>query len=78
MLRKGKALAALKERLRVLKFREQARREILSAGKAVKHGLRLFAAHESVKLAEEVIRREIRPEDDVKLVHLSVEQVGRA
>ena len=64
--------------LEVLKLREQARREILSAGKVVKHSLRLFAAHESVKLAEEVIRREIRPDDDVKLVHLSVEQVGRA
>jgi F-type H+-transporting ATPase subunit b len=61
----------------IIKIRDQAQREIVSTGKAVRHGLRLFAAHESVKLAEQVIRREIRPEDDSRLVHLNVEQLGR-
>jgi F-type H+-transporting ATPase subunit b len=63
--------------LEMLKLREQAQREIVSAGKVVRHDLRLFAAQQSVKLAEEVLRREIRPEDDRKLIDMNVEQLGR-
>ena len=63
--------------LEMLKLREQAQREIVSAGKVARHDLRIFAAHQSVKLAEEVIRREIRSEDDATLIELNVEQLGR-
>jgi F-type H+-transporting ATPase subunit b len=63
--------------LEILKMRNQAQREIVSAEKAVRHGLRLFAAHESVRLAEDLIKHEIRPEDELRLVHLNVEQLGR-
>ena len=41
----------------------QAAREIESAGKAARHELRKFAAEESVRLAEEILEKEIRPED---------------
>jgi F-type H+-transporting ATPase subunit b len=58
------------------KLREQARREIESAGKAARHELRLFAAEQSVRLAEEMIRRDIRPEDDQRLVNRQVEELG--
>ncbi|MCU1266036.1 MAG: synthase subunit [Acidobacteria bacterium] len=61
----------------ILKLQEQSQREILSAGKVARHELRLFAAQQSVKVAEEVIRREIRPEDDSRLMELNVEQLGR-
>jgi len=63
--------------LEMVKLREQAQREIASAGKVVRHDLRVFAGQQSVKLAEEVIRREIRSEDDMRLIDMSVEQLGR-
>jgi F-type H+-transporting ATPase subunit b len=58
------------------KLREQAQREIESAGKAARQELREFAAEQSVHLAEEMIRRDIRPEDDARLVNLRVEELG--
>lgn len=58
------------------KLREQAQREIESAGKAARQELRRYAAEQSVQLAEEMIRRNIRPEDDARLVNLNVEGLG--
>lgn len=57
--------------------REQARREIESAGKAARHELRRFAAEKSVRLAEEILAREIGAEDDVRLASLNVQELGR-
>ena len=67
---------ATKEEIR--KIREQARREIESAAKAARVELRVFAAEQSVKFAEELIRRDIRPEDDAHLVREYVEELGGA
>lgn len=61
----------------ILKLQEQSQREILSAGKVAKHELRRFAAQQSVRLAEEIVRREIRSEDDARLIELNVAQLGR-
>ena len=61
----------------ILRIREQAKREIESAGKAARHELRRFAATESVKLAEEILRIEIGPDDDAKLTIKSVRELGR-
>jgi ATP synthase F0 subunit b len=58
------------------KIREQARREIESAAKAARAELRAFTAEQSVRLAEEMIRRDIRPEDDAHLVREYVEELG--
>jgi F-type H+-transporting ATPase subunit b len=60
----------------IRKIREQARREIESAAKAARAELRTFTAEQSVKLAEEMIRRDIRPEDDAHLVREYVEELG--
>lgn len=60
----------------IKKIREQARREIESAGKAARAELRTFTAEQSVKLAEEMIRRDIRPEDDAHLTSEYVEELG--
>jgi F-type H+-transporting ATPase subunit b len=74
---------AEKERIRsgtefeIAKIQEHARREIESASKAARHELRRFAAQESVRLAEEILKREIRPEDDARLTNLNVEELGR-
>lgn len=59
------------------KLREQSRREIENAGKVAKKELRLFAAEQSIRLAEEIIRREIKPEDDSRLFKLNVDDMGR-
>jgi F-type H+-transporting ATPase subunit b len=61
----------------ISKIQEQAKREIESAGKAARHELRRFAAMESVRLAEEILRTEIRPEDDARLTTESVRELGR-
>lgn len=61
----------------IAKMRDQARREIEGAGQAAKHELRKFAARESIRRAEEILEREIRPEDDARLISRSVEELGR-
>ena len=61
----------------VAKIRDQARREIEGAGKAARLELRRFAAGESVRLAEDILRREIRSEDDAKLTAKNVQEFGR-
>ncbi len=62
----------------IAKLSEQAQREIESAGKAAKHELRLYAAQTSVRMAEEIIRREMRPEDDARLLQRNVQELGGA
>lgn len=61
----------------IAKIRDQAKREIESAGLAAKHELRRFAALESVRRAEQILEREIRPEDDARLISRNVEELGR-
>ena len=61
----------------ISKIREQAKREIESAGKAARHELRRFAATESVRLAEELLKSEIGPDDDARLTSQSVRELGR-
>jgi len=58
--------------------RAQAQREIESAGKVARHELRRFAAQQSVRRAEEIVRREIRLDDDTRLIERNVEQLGRS
>ncbi len=58
------------------KIREQARREIESVSKVARAELRTFAAEQSVRLAEEMIRKEIRPEDDSRLTREYVAELG--
>lgn len=63
--------------LEIAKIRAQAKRELESAGKAARHELRRFAAQESLRLAEEILAKEIGPEDDARLATLSVKELGR-
>lgn len=58
------------------KLRDQAVREIESAGKVARQELRRYTAEQSVRLAEEMIRRDIRPEDDEHLVNMSIDELG--
>lgn len=62
----------------ITKIREQAKREIESAGKAARHELRKFAALESVRLAEDILKAEISRDDDARLTVQSVQELGRS
>jgi F-type H+-transporting ATPase subunit b len=62
----------------ITKLSEQAQREIESAGKVAKHELRRYTAEQSVRLAEEMIRREMRPEDDARLIDSNIRELGGA
>ena len=58
------------------RLREQAQREIESAGKAARQDLRRYAAEQSVHMAEELIRRDIRTEDDTRLMNDYIGELG--
>jgi F-type H+-transporting ATPase subunit b len=58
------------------KLREHAQREIEGAGKAARQELRRYAAEQSVRLAEEFIRRDMRADDDARLMGQYVEGLG--
>ena len=62
----------------IAKLSEQATREIESAGKIAKHELRRFAAEQSVQLAEQMIRQEMKPEDDARLISRNIAELGGA
>lgn len=84
IMEKAKAESeAERERIRlateeeISRIREQAKREIENAGKTARLELRRFAAMESVRLAENILRNEIRPEDDVRITSQTVSELGR-
>src|SRR5712691_1094637 len=62
----------------IARLSEQAQREIESAGKIAKHELRRYTAEQSVRLAEEMIRREMKPEDDARLIDSNIRELGGA
>jgi len=62
----------------ITKLGEQAQREIERAGKIARHELRRYTAEQSVRLAEEIIRREMKPEDDARLITRNIEELGGA
>ena len=61
------------EKLRVI-----AQREIEAAKKTALVELRQFAAEKSVELAEQIIRRELTPTDDARLLQRLGEEIQRA
>jgi F-type H+-transporting ATPase subunit b len=58
------------------KLRQQAESEIERKGQQVKMQLRRFSAEESIRLAEEKIRREMNAEKDARLVKQSIQSIG--
>lgn len=58
------------------RLRDQAKREIESAGKVARQDLRRYAAEQSVRLAEELIRRDIGVEDDTRLMNDYIGELG--
>jgi F-type H+-transporting ATPase subunit b len=62
----------------ISKLTAQAQRDIENTAKAAKSELRRFTAEQSVRMAEELIKREMRPEDDVRLIGRNIEEMGAA
>lgn len=58
------------------KIRQTAHREIEGAMKASRNELRAFVADQAVALAEGMIRREIRPEDDTRMVNKFIDDLS--
>jgi len=58
------------------KLREQATGEVERKSKLARLELRRFSAEESIRLAEEKIRREITDETDARLVKASIQSIG--
>jgi F0F1-type ATP synthase membrane subunit b/b' len=60
----------------ISKLREQANNEIVRKNKLAHLELRRFSAEESIRLAEEKIKREINAEKDAKLVKANIQSIG--
>ena len=58
------------------KLRQQAASELERASQQVKKELRRFSAEESIRLAEEKIRRDINAEKDARLVKTNIQAIG--
>lgn len=58
------------------KMRQQAESEINRLSQQVRAELRRYSAEESVRLAEEKLRRQINAENDAKLVKASLQEIG--
>ncbi len=61
----------------IARIRQMAQREIESARQIALNDLRNFAAHQSVEMAEQLIRRELKPEDDARLIQRVGEELTR-
>lgn len=83
-VREKAALEADAEKRRILeqteadinKLRDQARNEIARLSQLARIELRRYSAEESIRLAEERIRREISPEKDARLVRDNIQSIG--
>ncbi len=62
--------------LEIGKLRTQAQREVESAGKVAAQELRRFVAEESVKLAEQLLRRDLRPDEDARIIRANIARLG--
>ena len=58
------------------KIRQTAQREIEGAMKAARGELRAFVADQAVALAEGMIRREIRPEDNTRMINRFIDDLS--
>ncbi|MEK6288964.1 MAG: ATP synthase F0 subunit B [Acidobacteriota bacterium] len=58
------------------KIRQTSQREIDGAMKAARTELQAFVADQSVALAEGIIRREIRPEDNTRMVNKFIDDLS--
>lgn len=79
--RNAAEIEAEKERIKsatdgeLTRMRDQAKREIESAGKIARQELRQFAARESIRMAEDILKKEIGPAEHARLTARSIEEL---
>jgi F0F1-type ATP synthase membrane subunit b/b' len=79
--RNAAEIAAERERIKsatdseLARMRDQAKREIESAGKIERQEVRRFAAQESVRMAEDILKKEIGPAEHERLTDRSIEEL---
>jgi F-type H+-transporting ATPase subunit b len=62
--------------IEIAKLREQAENEISRLSQQTRAELRRFSAEESIRLAEEKLRKQIGPENDAVLVRSGIQAIG--
>jgi len=62
----------------IAKLTTQGQRDIENAARTAKKDLQRFTAEQSVRLAEEILKRELGPEDDARLIADSIAEMGAA
>ncbi|HEV7643302.1 MAG TPA: ATP synthase F0 subunit B [Pyrinomonadaceae bacterium] len=60
----------------IAKMREQAQNEIARAGLQARQELRKFSAEESIRLAEEMLRKKVGSDTDSKFVKTGIDNLG--
>lgn len=60
----------------ITKLREQAANEISRTAQQAKHQLRRLSAEETIRLAEEMIKQEMTPQADARLVRSNIQSIG--
>jgi F0F1-type ATP synthase membrane subunit b/b' len=79
--RNAAEIAAERERIKsataseLARMQDQAKREIESAGKIARQELRQFAAQESIRMAEDILKKEIGPAEHARLTDRSIEEL---
>ena len=79
--RNAAEIQAEKERIKsttegeLLRLRDQAKREIESAGKIARQELRQFAAQESIRMAKDILQKEIGPAEHARLTDRSIDEL---
>jgi F0F1-type ATP synthase membrane subunit b/b' len=62
----------------ISKLTAQGQREIENAVRTAKKDLRAFTAEQSVRMAEDILKREMKSEDDTRLITRNIEGMGAA
>lgn len=60
----------------IAKLREQTENEINRTAQQAKHELRKLSAEETIRLAEEMIKREMNPQADARIIRGSIQSIG--
>jgi|SRR5215475_7196215 len=60
------------------KLSAQGQREIENAARTARKDLQRFTAEQSVRMAEELLKRDMRPDDDARLIARNIEEMGAA
>ena len=62
----------------IAKLTAQGQRDIENAARTAKKELRRFTAEQSVSLAEEMLKHDMRPDDDARLIARDIQEIGAA